>query len=161
MLQTTKNISYFKSSSYKINNCVQNKLIKVPHKNIEYEYECNNKIYRLKYYVGQRIICRQSFKRKNTRLYTNYIYEILNIEDDEDDEYIISLKNINDEEIMTIKYDHLKYISLPHSSTCHSSQGITIYEPYTIFDSNIVYSDRRWFWTALTRTTLLNFFFNF
>ena len=157
-IQTTKNISYFKSRSYKINNFVQNKLIKVPHNNIEYEYECNNKMYRLKYYVGQRVICRQSFKRKNTRLYTNYIYEILNIEDDENDEeneYIISLKNINDEEIMTIKYDHLKYISLPYSNTCHSSQGTTIYEPYTIFDSNIVYCDRRWIWTALTRTTCL------
>ena len=37
---------------------------------------------------------------------------------------------------MIIKYDQLKYMSLPYSSTSHSTQGMTIYEPYTIFDSN-------------------------
>ena len=129
----------------------------LPKQYIEYEYECNNNHFILKYHIGQCVICGQSFKRKNIRLYTNYIYEITNIENENNyDNCLISLKNINDSEIMIIKYEHLKYISLPHSHTCHSSQGVTIYEPYKIFDSNIVYCDRRWLWTALTRTTSLN-----
>ena len=56
---------------------------------------------------------------------------------------------------MVITFKQLKNCSLPYSSTCHSCQGTTINGPYTIFDTNIVYADRRWIWTALTRSTHL------
>ena len=56
---------------------------------------------------------------------------------------------------MFITFKQLKYCTLPYSSTCHSVQGTTINEPYTIFDTNIAYADRRWIWTAVTRSTKL------
>ena len=86
-------ISYFSSRSFKINKFVQDNLMILPKQYIEYEYECNNNHFILKYHIGQRVICRQSFKRKNIRLYTNYIYEITNIENENDyDKCLISLK---------------------------------------------------------------------
>ena len=154
-LSTTKNISYFRSRSYKINQHVQNNLVSIPDDYIEYTYICNGNEYTFKYYVGQRVICRQCFKRKRCQLFTNYIYEIVNIEK-EDDDYSITIKNINDNKEMIIKYDQLKYMSLPYSSTSHSTQGMTIYEPYTIFDSNIAYADRRWIYTSITRCVNFN-----
>ena len=54
---------------------------------------------------------------------------------------------------MTITHKQLKYMTLPNCVTCHSAQGTTIYEPFTIFDSNIAYTDRRWIYTAVTRAT--------
>ena len=47
-------------------------------------------------------------------------------------------------------------MSLPHSNTFHSSQGLTIREPYTIVDANTAYTDRRWIYTAVTRCRNLN-----
>ena len=47
-------------------------------------------------------------------------------------------------------------MSLPHCKTCHSTQGFTITKPYTIFDTNIAYVDRRWIYTAVSRATSLN-----
>ena len=121
---------------------------------IEYMYECNIKEYSFKYYVGQHVVCRQTFKRKRAQLYTNYQYEIINIEKkSKDDKYIITVKSLYDDILMFITYNQLKYVSLPYSSTCHSCQGTTINEQYTIFDSNIVYCDRRWIWTPITRST--------
>ena len=63
LLETTKNISYFRSRAFKINKCVQDKLI-INKKFIEYTCECNNKMYTYKYYVGQQILCKNTFKRK-------------------------------------------------------------------------------------------------
>ena len=148
-LKTTKNISYFKSRSYKINKYVQDNLITTPNAFIEYEHECNGNMYMFKYYVGQQIKCRQSFRRKNVKLYTNYVYEIVNI----DNENNLTIKNTINDEIAIIQYEHLKYMSLPFSSTCHSLQGVTIHKEFTIFDCNIAYADRRFIWTALTRAT--------
>ena len=130
-------------------------MITVPDNSIEYTYTCNGKEYTLKYYIGQKVICRQCFKRKTCQLYTNYIYERLNIEKEEED-YNITIRNVNDHKEMMIKYEHLKYMSLPYSSTCHSVQGMTIHDPYTIFDSNVAYADRRWIYTAVTRASDFN-----
>ena len=89
-------------------------------------------------------------------MYTNYQYKIVDFEENEKHKYIFNIKSIYDDKtpLMEITYDQLKYMSLPYSSTGHSCQGKTIHEPYTIFDSNIVYCDRRWIWTALTRATI-------
>ena len=145
-LKTKMNVPYFKSRSYKINYYVQNNLIDIPSDFIEYAHEYGNKEYTFKYYVGQRIICRQTFKRKRCKLYTNFIYEIMDIADDE-----LTIKNVNDNTEMVITVNQLKYMSLPYSSTCHSVQGLTIHEPYTIFDCNVAYTDRRWIYTAVSR----------
>ena len=155
-ITTTTNVSYFRSRSYNINEFVQNKLIHVANEYIEHEYVCNGKQYVFKYYVGQKIICRQCFRRNNCHLFTNYIYEILDIKEDNDEDHIITIRNINDYIPMTITSKQLSNISLPYSSTCHSIQGSTIHEPYTIFDTNIVYADRHWIYTALTRCTSLD-----
>ena len=132
----------------KINYYVQNNILKIPEDYIEYTHEYGNKEYTFKHYIGQNIICRKSFKRKRCDLYTNFIYKILDIDNDEE---TLTIRNINDNKEMIITYDQLKYISLPYSSTCHSAQGLTIKEPYTIFDTNIAYTDRRWIYTALSR----------
>ena len=151
-LKTSKNISYFKSRSYKINKYVQENLVSIPKNYIEYEYEHNGKRYNFKYHIGQLIKCRNFFQRKNIRLCTNYVFKILDI----DDEKNLTLRNISNNEEVTIKYDHLKYFSLPYCSTAHSVQGVSIDEPYTIFDCNHSYADRRYIWTALTRSTSFN-----
>ena len=75
--------------------------------------------YLFKYYVGQLVVCRQSFKVKKSKLYTNYKYEIVKFSPDDKNECIISLKNVYNDDNVDIKYDQLKYISLPYSSTCH------------------------------------------
>lgn len=84
---------------------------------------------------------------------TQIIHKILDIEINESipDETIIYIKNIHDNIQMFINYKHLKNISLPYCHTCHSAQGVTINKPFTIFDTNIAYCDRRWIWTAITR----------
>ena len=173
-LCTHNNISYFKSRSYKINKHVQDNLISVPEDHIIFSHIHNNKSYDLKYYKDQFIICRQPFKRKNAELYTNYMYQILDYfldisnkrrkkiglyrareEAKSNMKYIFKIKSIYSDKIMKITFNQLKYMSLPHCKTCHSSQGLTIKNKYTIFDTNISYVDRRWIYTAVTRCTHL------
>ena len=72
------------------------------------------------------------------------------------DKYIFKIKSIYEDRIMKITYNQLKYMSLPHCFTCHSTQGLTIPKPYTIFDTNIAYTDRRWIYTSITRATCLD-----
>ena len=171
-LQTTDNVSYFRPRSFKINKFVQDNLVVIPEKFIEFNHEHNNKTYPLKYYEGQHIICRQPFKRKNAELFTNYIYQILSYSLDISDsriqrvglkkafleakanmKYIFKIKSIYQDKIMKLSYKQLKNMSLPHCYTCHSTQGLTIPRPYTIFDTNVAYTDRRWIYTAITRAT--------
>jgi hypothetical protein len=74
----------------------------------------------------------------------------------DDDSPLIVIKNINNNETVVITDKQLKYMSLPYSNTCHSSQGLTIGDPYTIFDANTAYTDRRWIYTAITRCKTLD-----
>jgi len=145
---------FFRSRAYKINKHVQDNLIDVPKEYIEFEHNHNSKSYNFKHYVGQYIICRQPFKRKHAECYTNYMYEIIKYYTK--DKYIFKIKNIYEDRIMKITYNQLKYMSLPHCFTCHSTQGLTIPKPYTIFDTNIAYTDRRWIYTSITRATCLD-----
>ena len=71
-LHTTKNVPYFRSRSYKINKIVQDK-IEILGDYIIFNHVCNGKTYTYKYYVGQKIVCRNTFKRKRAQLYTNYV----------------------------------------------------------------------------------------
>ena len=50
----------------------------------------------------------------------------------------------------------LKHFSLPYCNTCHSNQGVTIEDKFTIFDCNTAYTDRNYVWTALTRASDFN-----
>ena len=153
-LKTLDNISYFRSRAYKINKHVQDHLVDVPNDYIEYRNMHNSKPYNFKYYVGQHIICRQPFKRKHAECYTNYMYEIVKYY--AKGKYVFKIKSIYEDKLMKITSNQLKYMSLPHCFTCHSTQGLTIPRPYTIFDTNIAYSDRRWIYTAITRATYLD-----
>ena len=100
-LNTKDNISYFRSRSYKINKHVQDNLVDIPSKFYEFKHEHNGRTYNFKYYVGQYIICRQPFKRKNAELYTNYMYEILGHYPV--DKHIFKIKSkINEDKIMYI-----------------------------------------------------------
>lgn len=40
-----------------------------------------------------------------------------------------------------------------YSQTTHSSQGLTINDKYTIYESLFYYTSLAWFWVAITRTT--------
>ena len=49
---------------------------------------------------------------------------------------ILKIRNLIDDKEILITDEQLKYMPLPYSGTCHSSQGLTIHEPYTILDCN-------------------------
>ena len=94
-----------------------------------------------------------TFKRKLSEVYTNYLYHIVNYFPNE--KHLFQIKSIYENKDMFISMKQLKYMSFPHCFTCHSTQGLIIQKPYTIFDINIAYTDRRWIYTAITRATYL------
>ena len=63
---------------------------------------------------------------------------------------MISNKESNE---MVFETSILKNFSLPYCSTCHSVQGATIKDDFTIFHANTPYTSRNFVWTALTRAT--------
>ena len=50
----------------------------------------------------------------------------------------------------------LKKLSLRYCFTCHSVQGTTIKNKYTIFHCNTPYVSRKYIWTAITRANKLS-----
>ena len=145
-LKTKKNICFFNNNCHYVNNHVHNKLVQKP-KDIEYIIFDGNK-----YYEGLEIIFNGKYYRnKNIRLFQRYTYVIKSINNNH---FIITepLENID----IKLNIKLLKKFTLPYSYTCHSVQGLTWKDPYTIFNCNTPYVNRRWIYTALTRTDDLN-----
>jgi hypothetical protein len=169
LIETKNNITYFNKRADKINKIIHDKY------NNHDEY----------YYIGLKLKLRKHFiinniknediknikdnifkidinyihKNKNyeyvenIRLFINYVYKIV----EKHDNYYLLIDNINkcfiiDEEIIN------KYLSLNYSSTCYSLQGDTLLNKYlTIFDINTPYINKRFIYTALTRTNNLKY----
>ena len=100
------------------------------------------------------IICRKYEKTPEYVIHTNYTYKIKKIKgsaftivDEVDNlEYKLDIKVIQDN------------FKLPYALTCDSVQGLSFGEDekVTIFDSNIPYTDRKYFYTAITRARKLD-----
>ncbi len=152
-LQTKTNISYFRSKALEINQRLQERM-GVPENHIEYTYsnDNNTRKYRMKYYKGQIIICRQHHHCKAGRLYVNVKYRV----NDFDNE-TVTLEGIT-RNTGNMKFDIsvLKKLSLPYCYTCHSIQGTTIKDKFTIFHCNTPYVSRKYIWTAITRANKLS-----
>jgi hypothetical protein len=114
----------------------------------------NNKISNIahkdnKYFIGQELICRKTFKIKSERTFINYTYTITDIKADT---YCLTDGFAKIELNKSIVHQHFR---LPYARTCHSYQGLTENEPITIFDINSFMVDKYWLYTAITRTTAL------
>ena len=152
-VQTDTNITYFRSKALEINQLKQNKMI-IPENYIEYTYtnDNNTRKYKLKYYKDLIIICRQHHQCKAGRLYVNVKYKITDINNE-----TIILEGITRKTgKMPFDISILKKVSLPYCFTCHSVQGTTIKDKFTIFHCNTPYVSRKYIWTAITRANKLS-----
>jgi hypothetical protein len=145
---TMKNITYYNFRSKNINRHVYNKLYKVDE---------NKEIFN---FMGLRInkdtdlICKKYKKiNKDIKIYTNYVYKLKDI-DINDQSFTVYEPSENTDIELDIKY--ISNFRLSFSQTCYSVQGLSINEPYTIFDCNTPRASREWVWTALTRSTDFN-----
>ena len=137
-VDTTTNISLFNFRCNIINSHV--------HKNIMKHTE--------DYFVGLDIICRKYERSKNFVINTNYTYKITKL----GDKYTKIKDEVEDVEY-TIPNGVLRNnFKLPYALTLDSVQGLSFGEDekITIFDCNVPYTDRKYFWTAITRARKLD-----
>lgn len=105
------------------------------------------------YYEGLIVRCLESYKlKKGVKLFRNYQYKIIKI----GKKYIRLIDELSKEKFKVSIRKMKSAFTLPYSMTCHSCQGASIDEKFTIFDVKSNYVDMNWFWTALTRTTDLS-----
>jgi len=143
-VKTTRNICYF--------NYRQNIINRHIHKQVSKPHDINSvQVKGIDYYNGLELICSKHYSNKGIRLYVNYIYKIIDINDK-----TFTICDILDEMSIKLEINKLDLFKLPYTSTCHSMQGLSIDDKITIFDCNTAYSDRSWIWTAITRATKLS-----
>lgn len=85
-------------------------------------------------------------------LIKNHEYKIQEINEEK-----VKLTDEGEEEGITITISRKKFdenFQLPYCVTTHSTIGLTIKSPITLFDWQE--SDKKWFWSAITRTTSLS-----
>ena len=136
-VKTTTNIALFNFRCTLINNHI--------HKNVLKQTK--------NYYDGLDIICKKYERSKNFVINTNFTYKIIKF----GEKYIKikdEVENIDYTIPMSILINNFK---LPYALTLDSVQGLSFKEDekITIFDSNIPYTDRKYFWTAITRARKL------
>ena len=142
-IKTLVNISYSRDKRNKINTLVHKKQ-KQPKRDIIVIDNVN-------YYKGLSIRCSSHLKTKKLRLNVNAVYDIIKV-----NKTNITIKNEFEKVNYTIPTVYLKkHFLLPYCRTGHSVQGITINDPYTVFDVDSPYVSRKWIWTAITRCTQL------
>jgi len=169
LIDTKNNITYFNKRADKIN-----KLIHEKYNDKDDYYYKGLKIKLRKHYIINnnnnediknvkenifKIDVNYIYKNKNyeyvndIRLYINYVYKIV----EKHNNYYLLIDYLNncfiiDDEIIN------KYYSLNYCYTCFSLQGDTIANKYiTIFDINTPYINKRFIYTALTRTNNLKY----
>jgi 5-methylcytosine-specific restriction endonuclease McrA len=143
-VKTIKNICYF--------NYRQNIINRHIHKQVAKPNEVNIVTVKgIDYYNGLELICSKHYSNKGVRLFVNYTYKIIDIDDKS-----FTVCDILDDTPIKLDINKLEFFKLPYSSTCHAVQGMSIDDKITIFDTNTPYSDRSWIWTAITRATKLS-----
>lgn len=134
---TTKNICYFNFRCNSVNQHVHSNILK----------------HEQQYFEGLEIICRKYEKQKAYTLNTNYVYKIKKIS-----KYITITDEVDEVDYVIPKSILDTHFKLPYALTCDSVQGLSFDEndKITIFDSNLPYSDRKYLWTAITRSRKLD-----
>eukprot|EP00466_Bigelowiella_natans_P019835 jgi/Bigna1/137110/aug1.37_g11818 len=96
------------------------------------------------------IVCKKY--NKKPKLYVNYTYEIIKVNKKE-----FVIQDVCDMEEIRIPIELIsKHFRLSYASTCHSFQGLSVDGPITVFDANTCRINRKWLWTAMTRSTDLS-----
>ena len=92
-------------------------------------------------------------KKIEPKMFNNYTYKITKISKDH-----ITVSDVLTDEKFELTYNQvIKYTSLNYSKTVHSSQGLSIKEPYCIWDVNASkYITKNWLWVAITRAIRLS-----
>jgi hypothetical protein len=136
---TTKiNVAYFNFRCEQVSDFVHEKILK----------------HKQKYFEGMNIICKKYSNKKGQKLMTNYTYKITKYTDK-----VIEITDELDNITYTISYTQLlNDFKLPYCYTCDSIQGLSFEkdDKITIFDSNTPYTDRKYLWTAITRSRKLS-----
>eukprot|EP00466_Bigelowiella_natans_P019482 jgi/Bigna1/144382/aug1.87_g19090 len=102
------------------------------------------------YYAGMEIVCKKY--NKKPKLHVNCAYEIVKVSKKE-----FVIQDVCDMEEIRIPIELIsKHFRLSHASTCHSFQGLSVDGPITVFDTNTCRINRKWLWTAITRSTDLS-----
>ena len=86
------------------------------------------------------------------KLYVNYSYIIKSVNSD----CAVIHEPVENVDIRIGSDILQKHFRLAYANTCHSVQGLTIEDEFTIFDCDTAYVNRNWVWTGLTRTDDLN-----
>jgi len=140
-VNTTMNLAYSNHRVDLINKNVQSKI------NVDKKKAV--KINGAYFYPKLDVICRKALRSKDIKLFTNYVYRIIKINDKQ-----VELREMFENVDITIPLNvFAKHFKLPYCRTGHSVQGKTIREPITIFECDSPYVSRRWVWTAITRCT--------
>lgn len=135
-VDTYDNISYRNDTKNYINEIIHKKIL------------LKNK--RKYYYAGLMLVCRIKLEYEKQIFCVNQEYKIKFVENDK-------IKLINNDVIVTLDIEIIKkYFALPYCYTCHSCQGVTIENKYTIFDYNSPFVNLRWIYVAITRCTDIN-----
>ena len=126
-IYTQKNISFLNDTS-----CWLNQFL---HKNKDGQ----------KYYVGLKLRGASTVYHKDYVVFNNYEYLITEM----NEKYIVVDDNEMIQEIPVTMID--KLFTFTHSMTCHCAEGVTIEEPFTIFDIYHPRISKKWIYTAITR----------
>lgn len=135
-LTTINNVAFFNFRCEQVNSFIHKNIVKA----------------KQQYYKGLHLICKAHYKGKNGRLYKNFEYEIIDI----NDKQFIIKDIVEKEQKLTLDIKLLSHFKLPYVRTCHSLQGLSIDDKICIFDINAPHVSRNWIWTAITRCTLLD-----
>jgi len=140
-VNTKMNICYFNRRCENVNNHIY-KMIKIDNPQI---------IGYRNFYIGQLLTCVKHYTKSGKRLFVNYEYEIINI----DDNTFTVRDNFEGVEI-TLIHDCIKFFKLPYAQTINSVQGLSYSDRLTLFDLNTPYVTRQHIYVALTRCRDLN-----
>ena len=132
---TTKNICYLNTSCVIVNNHIRKK---------------QNKDDTLR--RGDSVICKKRWKDKQFTFHINNVYQVKKVKDKK-----VTLYDDLYDESYDLEYPVVaSRFRFDYSYTAHSVQGLTIKGQYiTIFDVNLHYITREWFWVAITRANRL------
>lgn len=136
-LETKCNLSYFRYKCDDVNRHVMNNMMKNE----------TIKLDKKKYWIGMNLVCRKHYKCKTFRLFVNYEYQLLKINND-----TFTIYEPVEEVKIKLKIKYLVNFRHPYCNTVHSVQGMTMKDNYTIFNCDSPYVTRNWVYTALTRT---------
>jgi hypothetical protein len=104
------------------------------------------------YEVGEILTCKKHFKNKKYTLHVNYEYKIKGVSANN----IILIDETTKEEFNLFRKFVDNHFIWSYCTTVHSCQGSSVDGKVIIHEYNHFYSNRKWIYTAVTRTTNIN-----